>query len=270
MFQSRSQLVRFVLPLVAVVVPVVILGGVSFSPAAGAAAAPKAGKACTKSGQKSGTLVCMRKAGKLVWAKAPASPTTAAAASKATTTVAPKAGGGTQTGIDGNWSPTTGTTVGYRVKEVLGGQDTEGVGRTTAVSGSMKIEGTTVNSVELIADLTKLQSDSARRDDQVQGRILETAKFPTATLKLKAPIDLGTVPADKVEISKSATVTLTLHGVAKDIPIELKARRNGANIEVNGAIKIVFADYGITNPSLPPFVTTDPDGLLEFLVVFAR
>jgi polyisoprenoid-binding protein YceI len=230
---------------------------------------PAAGKVCSKAGQKSGALVCSRKAGKLVWARSVVTTTKGTAAGG----IAPgttKPATALSEGIEGTWSPTTGTVVGYRVKEVLGGQDTEGVGRTSAVTGSMKITGTTVTSVELTADLTKLESDSGRRDDQVQGRILETAKFPTAVLKLKNPIDLGSVPGDKVEVAKSVTVTLTLHGVTKDLPLELKARRNGPNIEVNGAIKLVFADFGITNPSLPPFVTTDPDGLLEFLVVFAR
>jgi polyisoprenoid-binding protein YceI len=248
-----------------------VAGGLMFTSSSKAATTktkPAAGKVCSKAGQKSGALVCTKKAGRLVWAKVPAAPTTKVVGGTVAATTKP--GAASSEGIEGTWTPTTGTTVGYRVKEVLGGQDTEGVGRTTAVTGSMKIQGTTVTSVELTADLTKLESDSGRRDDQVQGRILETAKFPTAVLKLKNPIDLGSVPADKAEVTKSVVVSLTLHGVTKDLPLELKARRNGPNIEVNGAVKLVFADFGITNPSLPPFVTTDPDGLLEFLVVFTR
>jgi polyisoprenoid-binding protein YceI len=229
--------------------------------------AAQVGKVCKKAGQKSGSLVCTKRLGRLVWSKLPASAAPVTPPDNAPTT---KPGAAVPAGIEGSWVPSTGTTVGYRVKEVLGGQDTEGVGRTTAVTGSMKIAGTTVSSVELTADLTKLESDSGRRDEQVQGRILETAKFPTASIKLKTPIDLGSVPADKIEITKPATITLTLHGVSKDIEVSIKARRNGSNIEVNGAIQLVFADFGITNPSLPPFVTTDPNGLLEFLVVFAR
>ena len=48
----------------------------------------------------------------------------------------------------------------------------------------------------------------------------------------------------------------------------LKARRNGANIEVNGTIPITFAEWNIPNPSFGPAETED-HGELEFLLVFA-
>jgi polyisoprenoid-binding protein YceI len=251
-----------------------VVGSSMNSVPASAASTPKAGKSCTKAGQKSGSLVCVKKSGKLQWSKASApsttqfgTPTTTATSGAAATTVAtPKS----TNGIDGLWKVTSGSTVGYRVKEILQGQETEGVGRTNAVTGTLTIQGTTVSAVELTADLTTLKSDNGRRDDQVQDRILETAKFPNAVIKLKAPIELGSVPGDKVEVTKSAKISFTLHGVTKDVSLDVNARRNGDKLEITGAMKIVFADYGITNPSLPPLVTTEPDGLLEFLIVFGR
>ncbi len=252
-------------------VSAVALGALMVSAqSAPAVTAPKAGKACSKAGLKSGSLVCTRKAGKLVWAKAATSTTTSVNKAAGTTV----AGGGTVVltgnGIEGTWMPTAASTVGYRVKEILQGQDTEGAGRTNAVAGTLVIEGTTVKSMELSADLTKLESDSGRRDDQVQGRILETAKFPKATMKLKSPVELGSVPADRVEIAKTIPLSLTLHGVTKDINVDVKARRDGATLQVTGNVRILFADYGIDDPSLPPFVKTENNGLLEFAIVFAR
>jgi polyisoprenoid-binding protein YceI len=240
-----------------------------------AAAAPAAGKPCPKLGQKSaqksGSLVCTKKAGKLVWSRvAVTSAVTSPATSVAATSTPPENPKPKQTGIDGTWTVTKGSSAGYRVKEVLQGQDIEAVGRTSAVSGTIAIQGTTVKTVDIKVDLTKLESDSNRRDDQVQGRILETAKYPVAAVKLVEPLDLGAVPADKVEIEKSAKISLNLHGVSKDLALSVKARRNGETIEIIGAVKIVFADFGITNPSLPPLVTTEPDGLLEFLIVCTR
>ena len=47
-------------------------------------------------------------------------------------------------GITGTWLATSESTVGYRVKEVLGGVDTEGVGRTNQVNGSLTIQDTTL------------------------------------------------------------------------------------------------------------------------------
>lgn len=46
--------------------------------------------------------------------------------------------------LDGTWSAGPGSTVGYRVQEVLFGQETEGVGRTEEVVGTVAVEGTTV------------------------------------------------------------------------------------------------------------------------------
>jgi polyisoprenoid-binding protein YceI len=244
-----------------------------------AAAAPAAGKPCPKLGQKSaqksGSLVCTKKAGRLVWSRVAAtsaatSAGTSPATSVAATSTPPENPKPKQTGIDGTWTVAKGSSAGYRVKEVLQGQDIEAVGRTSAVSGTIAIQGTTVKTVDIKVDLTKLESDSNRRDDQVQGRILETAKYPVAAVKLVEPLDLGAVPADKVEIQKAAKISLNLHGVSKDLALSVQARRNGETIEIIGAVKIVFADFGITNPSLPPLVTTEPDGLLEFLIVCNR
>src|SRR3954471_19841152 len=46
--------------------------------------------------------------------------------------------------IDGTWAPSTGSQLGYRVKEVLFGQSTTAVGRTSDVTGKLEIAGTSV------------------------------------------------------------------------------------------------------------------------------
>lgn len=113
--------------------------------------------------------------------------------------------------------------------------------------------------------MATVESDSSQRDRQFRGRIMEVDTSPTATFTLTQPIDLGSVPADKQEVAVTATGELTLKGATKSVAVELTARRNGAAIEVS--IPIVFADYGIDNPSGGP-AQTDDNGLLEFLLVF--
>lgn len=234
-----------------------LLAGVWSVPASAAAA--KVGAKCTKVGARSGTLVCTKSGASLVW-KAKA------AASVSSTTAAAS---GSTAGIDGTWKASTKSVVGYRVKEVLFGQSTEGVGRTNGLTGTMTIAGTKVTTVQLTADLTTLSSGENRRDGQVQGRILETAKFPTATIKLVEPIDLGKVPADQEQVKRSAVVDLTLHGVTKRVTFEVTGRRNGATIEVIGSSVVTFADYSIPNPSNQAAQVGD-SGTLEFAAVFAR
>jgi polyisoprenoid-binding protein YceI len=185
------------------------------------------------------------------------------------TTAAAGAGSASSGSIDGTWNVTTGSQAGYRVKEVLFGQSTDAVGRTSAVTGSLAISGTTVSDGSFTVDLTKVTSDESKRDDQFQGRIMNTSQFPNATFKLTKPIDLGSLPADKTEVPYTATGDLTLHGVTKQVDAAITARRNGADIEVSGTIPVVFADYQINNPSTAG-VTTQDNGVVEFLLVFAK
>src|SRR5438477_119581 len=47
--------------------------------------------------------------------------------------------------VKGTWRPTSASQVGYRVKEILFGQSHVAVGRTNRVSGTLAIDGDTVN-----------------------------------------------------------------------------------------------------------------------------
>jgi polyisoprenoid-binding protein YceI len=196
-------------------------------------------------------------------AVAAASPTTTVAGATTPTTAAAGAA------VAESWRPTTGSVLGYRVKEVLFGQSNEAVGRTSDVTGSLSIAGATVSGVDLTVDMKTVKSDNSQRDGQFQTRIMNTSSFPTATFKLTQPVTLSAVPTDNSVVDAKATGNLTLHGVTKPVTFDLKAQRDGANIKVNGTIPVVFADYSIGNPSAGP-ATTEDRGVIEFLVVFAK
>ena len=170
---------------------------------------------------------------------------------------------------DGTWAIATDSIVGYRVKEVIVAQSTEGVGRTSAVKGTLNIAGEQVTEAEFSVDMTTLKSDSSRRDKQVNTRILDTATYPTATFTLKQPITLTPEALAGSDLTTQATGTLTLRGVTKDIELTLIARLSGDVIEVNGSIEIIFADWSIPDPSISAIVVEDR-GQLEFLLRFTR
>ncbi len=214
------------------------------------AATAKSGAVCKPEGAKSGTLTCTKRAGKLVWARA-------AKTASATT-------------LDGVWKPTAESKVGYRAKEVLFGQKGEAAGQTNAVTGTLTIAGTDVSAVALTADMTKLASDQSRRDNQVQGRILETAKFPTATLKLLRPISFGNAPAEGVVVKQKGSVEMTMHGVTKTVDVDVQARLKAGKIEVAGSLPLTWSDWNIPDPGFAGQITVEPAGLMEFLVVFAK
>lgn len=172
-------------------------------------------------------------------------------------------------GVTGTWLATSDSTVGYRVKEVLGGVDTEGVGRTNQVNGSLTIQDTTLLSTVFEIDVASITSDSSKRDAQFAGNIMDAATYPTANFRLLTPIDLGTIPADGQKITATAFGELTLHGVTNQVSFDVTATIDNGIIGVLGSIDINFADYGIANPS-NGFVTTGDTGLLEFVLAFQK
>ena len=171
--------------------------------------------------------------------------------------------------LSGEWLIATDSVVGYRVKEILFGQSTEGVGRTSDVKGSLTVESDSVINAEFEVAMASLVSDSDRRDRQVNGRILDTATYPLAKFILTSPIVLTPEALAGSEFAVSATGELTLRGVTQSVNVELLARLIDGVIEVNGQIEIVFADWQIPDPSVSG-ISVESSGLLEFLLRFSR
>ena len=175
----------------------------------------------------------------------------------------------TTAAVDGVWDVTSGSQAGYRVQETLFGQSHTAVGRGSAVTGSLTISATNVTTARFSVDLTKVTSDESLRDEQFQGRIMDTAMYPTATFALTQPINLGSVPAEGVEVTEPATGTLNMHGVTRTVSFHLTARRSGDLIEISGSIPITFSDWDISNPSGGP-AETGNTGTMEFLINLVR
>jgi len=177
--------------------------------------------------------------------------------------------------LAGTYSVGSGSVVGYRVNEVLLGQSTTAVGRSSSVTGHLTIAGTTATAATFSVPMATVHSDKSQRDAQFDGRIMDVAQYPTGTFTLTSPIDLAPLPATGVVKSYTADGKLTLHGVTRTVRFTLTAERGtakdgGAQIEVAGHIPVLFSDYGIQNPSVGGFVTTQDDGLLEFLLIFSK
>jgi polyisoprenoid-binding protein YceI len=166
------------------------------------------------------------------------------------------------------WAATDASEVGYRVEEVLFGVNTTAVGRTNAVTGSLTIEGTQVTTTEFTVDVATITSPESKRDAQFRGRIMSTDEFPTATFVLTQPIELGAEPAEGLQVTVPATGELTLRGVTQPVTFDVTALLQNGLIGVQGAIPVVFADYAIQNPSISG-ITTEDNGLVEFILVFA-
>ena len=161
--------------------------------------------------------------------------------------------------------------VGYRVTEELASIGTNTVvGRTLGVSGRLEIAGTRMMAVDILADFTRLESDSNGRDSALRTQALETAAFPEATFVSTGPIDLGEVPSNGDTITIDAIGELTLHGVMNTIAVPLEATLVGDTIVVVGRASVAFADFDIATPTAAIVVSVDDVGELEFQLFFTR
>ncbi|MFL5712754.1 MAG: YceI family protein [Chloroflexota bacterium] len=206
-----------------------------------------------------------------------ASPTTQASGGASTTDPNATAAPGTTSAVAGTWAVASDSVAGYRVREQLANlpAESDAVGRTNQISGSITVEGSgdsaTLSAGTLTVDTTSIASDKQMRDNRLRREGLQTDSFPTATFTLTAPVE---VPAEALAGTASdVTLTgdLTLHGVTKSVSIPAKARLVDGVISVAGSLTFPLSDYSITAPNIGGFIVSIADtGTLEFLVNFTK
>jgi polyisoprenoid-binding protein YceI len=172
--------------------------------------------------------------------------------------------------VDGTWTIAAGSQAGYRATEVLFGQTGDAAGRTSDVTGSFDIAGTTVEKGSFSVALANVSSGQSLRDSQFQGRIMDVATYPTVEFALTEPIELDTVPETGAQITASATGDLTIKETTKTVTFDVNATRTeNGQIAVQGSIPITWDEWGIGAPSGGPAQVED-SGEIEFLLVFER
>jgi polyisoprenoid-binding protein YceI len=160
----------------------------------------------------------------------------------------------------GSWKVVEGspTFVGYRVREEFASFGVkDAVGRTGQVTGMVTIRGGRVHTADLTADMASLRSDEERRDQALQGRAIETGRYPTARFRLEGPVPISRAPVE-------ASGRLTLHGRTQPVTATVRGQRLDGQIELAGSAPIEFARFAIDPPSVAGFVTVQDHGVLEF------
>jgi polyisoprenoid-binding protein YceI len=179
---------------------------------------------------------------------------------------APAADGAAEGGAE-RWRPLArqGTFVGYRVnEEYLGVGVRTAVGRTSAVTGTVTVDGDRIEAADLTADMRRVVSDQSRRDDTLRYRGIETDRYPTARFTLASPFAL----AARADQTKG---TLTLHGRRASIDVTVRGQRvAGGRLELVGSAPIEFGRFGIDPPSVAGIVSVRDHGVLEFRLVLGR
>jgi polyisoprenoid-binding protein YceI len=179
--------------------------------------------------------------------------------------------------IDGEWTVGAGSVAGYRVREQLANlsAESDAVGRTEAVTGSVTVEGD-ANGAQLTAgtltvDTTTIQSDESRRDNRLRNEGLETDQFPTATFTVTQPVEVPAAALAGTPTDVTLVGDLTLHGVRKSVEIPAQAQLTDGKIQVAGSLTFPLSDFDISSPNVGGFILSIADeGALEFLVSFEK
>ena len=178
--------------------------------------------------------------------------------------------------IPGTWAIGADSVVGYRVRERLASlpADSDAVGRTNSITGSVTIGGSgtslTVSKADFSVDMTTLASDKQMRDNRLRNQGIETDSFTTSTFGLTQPVALPAGATSGAAVDVTLHGDLTLHGVTKTVDIPAKAQLNGNLIQVVGSLSFPFSDYNIVAPNIGNFVAVQDNGTLEFQVNLAK
>ena len=173
--------------------------------------------------------------------------------------------------ISGDWKLIAESQVGYRIKERIALKTFETVGRSSEVTGSLKILDSQITQTTFEVDMKTFQSDSGGRDAQFNGRIMDTERYPTANFVLTEPITLVEKPLNGLTVNNTAIGNLTLRGTTKEVTILLSSTLQNSVITVIGQIQVQFDKWKIPNPSVPlVFIYTEPNCILEFSLKFEK
>ncbi len=167
------------------------------------------------------------------------------------------------TSPDGAWRAGDGSVAGFRVPESFLVQSGTIVGRTSAVTGSLVISQNEVSSGSFQVDLSKLTIGGKPNTSFFQ--LLETSKYPDATLTLTKPIVFPSLPTNGQAISSQAMVSLTMHGITHTLTLTVIARSNGSVLEATGSAPVLASDWGMKSP-----FGVHNNAVIEFLVVLRR
>jgi polyisoprenoid-binding protein YceI len=170
--------------------------------------------------------------------------------------------------VEGTWQVAEGSQAGYRLGEVLSGQEVTVVGRTDRVSGFLVVEDGVLTEAEVVVDAASVATDESARDAYFR-RALDTSANPQATFVLTEPVEVSSIGASTDSQSVDVVGVLTFNGVSRPAAATLVARRTAGGVEVAGTVPVVLADHDLNAPDLR-FVTVEPEGLIEVLLRLSR
>lgn len=165
------------------------------------------------------------------------------------------------------------SSVTYRVNETFineGNRLNTAVGVTTAVNGEIFVDrqrpaNSRIGTISI--DISRFTSDSARRDNAIRTRWLESARFPIAEF---APASITGLPAayqDGREVRVQISGNLKIRDVARPVTFESTVKLDGNTLTVTGGTTIRMTDFGFDPPSILGILRAENEARLEFAFI---
>lgn len=165
--------------------------------------------------------------------------------------------------LTGDYAVVEGSEAGYRVEEVLSGQDVTVVGRTQEVTGTVTLADGVLTAARVEVALADVATDEAARD-RAFDQLLGVDEHPTAVFETTEPVDVSAA-ADGSVATVEAAGTLTVAGVTQPATATLQVQLTADGASVSASVPVTFADYGISAPNLG-FVQVQDAGTVEALL----
>jgi polyisoprenoid-binding protein YceI len=163
-----------------------------------------------------------------------------------------------------------GTTARYKVREQLAGISfpSDAVGTTQSVTGTVVVNPDgSIDALKskLTVDLRTLKSDQQMRDGYIQGRTLETEKFPMLEFVPRRAVGLSApLPAGMQAQSGFQLVgDMTLHGVTNEVTWNVVATFGNEVVGGRATTTLQFDTFKLTKPSLARLLSVDDKIELE-------
>jgi polyisoprenoid-binding protein YceI len=172
----------------------------------------------------------------------------------------------TPPGWAGTWTvrPGPDSFLGYRIRQRVKGvsRPSHAAGRTRAVTGRVVLGERAIDEIALEADLRELASGDPARDRWVAASLLDTGRWPSATITLRSA-ELGERPAAGAVVPARASGTLTMHGTMRPVVLDLEQRWTGETLELVGRSTVRLGQFGIDERRTPGGVGLDGWAVLE-------
>lgn len=157
----------------------------------------------------------------------------------------------------------------YRVREQFVGVNlpNDAVGATSDITGAIVLDATgavAAGASKFVVDIRGLKSDSENRDRVIQGRVLETEKFPTVELAVKELRGLPHPLPASGKLTFELVADMTVHGETKPWTWQVTATPRDGGLAGRATTSFKFGDFGMPVPTSFRILSVEDNVRLEY------